>query len=1296
MKKRLLALLLSAALILSLTTPALADVENGETPVETPVETVVETPAEEQKTEPLCDSCEATLNGETIVHAEGCPTLCECTPVDGVHTEGCPLYEEPDEPADGEGNQGSDPADPTACETCGNEPCTCEPVCPGDDTCTIEGCQNHIIPAPAVCAECGQAEGHTAECSQFVDVLPQVTFYQKLMAAETLQAMYETLMDGMDAADELSAEDMTTMEVRADALYTAIAEPTADDDEYYELLVDMFAYIRGEYELNGAEALIEPQGNVYNVTQDEWYSTLSAATAAAKAGDTIEVYESFTETTHVKIQVNGLTIRAADGENPVVSWRGVDATPLGETGKKYATVYNCVVVYSSVSGTTTLGGGTGTLTIDASGASSDSYKNKRARVLIHVGSGTLKLLDGIVLTGGNPGGGSYEDKRVDTPFPSWSGEIVGEVGFGAGIYMYNGTLNMSGGIIRDNYSLWGATNEDRKTSHNYVGGGGGVYLFNGTTMNMAGGTITHNAAGSGGGAGILVGHGSKLNVSDGTISENVVNFASGGGIGVRTQSEVTISGGNIINNRVTGHGGGLFARGDSIPLQITGGTFEGNTSGGYGGGVLFWTVGDDVSKNTVVISGNAQIKNNTASRGGGVSVGREVQDGKPIGNKAKLIIEGNPVISGNTATTYGGGIEMQSDEFSTAVNTVEISGGTISGNEAKNGAGIYVPGGTVTMTGGLFDGNKASDNGGGIFTGGGSFTISNGTFKANMADGNGGGIYMMNNGSITMTGGTFGGVDETDANTATNGGAVYVTDGHFTMISGSLVNNEATSHGGGAFVHSGNITIGVAGCEAEGTNHSIVHTDKIHPKVIDNKATFGGGLAVDGGNVDIHCGQIISNDSLNNGTGMNIFMYDSDGSNGGVLNHNDGTIGNPNNHGIVAIGGTLNVPVEGNKISINYHSNDTEQKLEIWVSETPESYWLNLPYCPDDWESADTSNVFVGWTVDTKTTSEPPPESVSLDFIRDKDDYKALGDPVEIKKREWKFDETENMYYIDFYAVWAPLENGVSYEIDLNGAKQEMTDKQQEDNTKTYTFSHEVNATITMTTPIVPGYTFLGWKLTPSNETISNWGTMHHPETSEDEEATYFLTDATSGTANLAGYQYAYNGDKFTLTTDRNFGNIKMTAIFEAAINLEGLTIEKTGVELIDAGSIFVFHIVGNPANGKTEDAVDMYVSVKDNGSKTIMNLPVGEYIITEETDWSWRYEVNSVEGAEFNSEKGGYTLTISDPNQSYSVTFNNKRINDQWLDGNNYCQNIFDGTVNVWGEAILNGNDYKKPKEEE
>ena len=215
-----------------------------------------------------------------------------------------------------------------------------------------------------------------------------------------------------------------------------------------------------------------------------WYSTLSAATSAANDGDVIEVYKSFTESTSVKIQKQNLTVKAADGYNPIISFTSTPSISVTNY-----TSYHCLVVYTSVTTSFTLGGGTGCLTIDATLASDADNKGARARVMVHCGKGIFNLYDGVILRGGNPGGGNYNDSKTDQNRPT--SEISGSTGNGAGILLYNGTLNMYGGIIEDCYSLWG-----QGSTHNLVGAGGGICVNKGTVLNMHGGIIRRNAAGS--------------------------------------------------------------------------------------------------------------------------------------------------------------------------------------------------------------------------------------------------------------------------------------------------------------------------------------------------------------------------------------------------------------------------------------------------------------------------------------------------------------------------------------------------------------------------------------------------------------------------------------------------------------------------------------------------------------------------------------------------------------------------------------------------------------------------------
>lgn len=107
------------------------------------------------------------------------------------------------------------------------------------------------------------------------------------------------------------------------------------------------------------------------------------------------------------------------------------------------------------------------------------------------------------------------------------------------------------------------------------------------------------------------------------------------------------------------------------------------------------------------------------------------------------------------------------------------------------------------------------------------------------------------------------------------------------------------------------------------------------------------------------------------------------------------------------------------------------------------------------------------------------------------------------------------------------------------------------------------------------------------------------------------------------------------------------------------LTIEKIGCEAIDENQSFVFSVTS--PNGYSTQVV-----IPGNGSVTIKGLPAGEYTITEDTSWSWRYEPTA----------NPQTVTVDDvENGTATVTFNNTRDHEQWLDGNAYAWNLFDGS---------------------
>ncbi|MBQ4649512.1 MAG: InlB B-repeat-containing protein [Firmicutes bacterium] len=141
---------------------------------------------------------------------------------------------------------------------------------------------------------------------------------------------------------------------------------------------------------------------------------------------------------------------------------------------------------------------------------------------------------------------------------------------GGGVYLSIGTFEMSGGTISGNTATstssggGGVYLKSDKSVFNFSGGiiggtaeadanisstnGGGVYVLNGT-MNMTGGKISGNQTEKGGGGIYVVG---TLNMSDGEISGNTAN-SSGGGVYVDSSSDViSVSGAPIVSGNKKG------------------------------------------------------------------------------------------------------------------------------------------------------------------------------------------------------------------------------------------------------------------------------------------------------------------------------------------------------------------------------------------------------------------------------------------------------------------------------------------------------------------------------------------------------------------------------------------------------------------------------------------------------------------------------------------------------------------------------------------------------------------------
>lgn len=159
------------------------------------------------------------------------------------------------------------------------------------------------------------------------------------------------------------------------------------------------------------------------------------------------------------------------------------------------------------------------------------------------------------------------------------------------------------------------------------------------------------------------------------------------------------------------------------------------------------------------------------------------------------------------------------------------------------------------------------------------------------------------------------------------------------------------------------------------------------------------------------------------------------------------------------------------------------------------------------------------------------------------------------------------------------------------------------------------------------------------------------------------LTGTATGSAPTAAEGYKFVGwytdseckhqvesswvDNTNKLTPRKVDGVYKEATYYAKFERDvfDLTIEKTG-EKIDQNQTFVFRVKG-------ED-VDMQVVITGANTQVIKNLPVGNYTITEDTSWSWKYTPVDDDTRQLEAE--------SIENGVATVTFENKNNGTNWL----------------------------------
>ena len=380
--------------------------------------------------------------------------------------------------------------------------------------------------------------------------------------------------------------------------------------------------------------------------------------------------------------------------------------------------------------------------------------------------------------------------------------------------------------------------------------GGAVY------MKATGATITlqNNASIIGGTAA----DGGSVYVESGTFAMDGTSSITGGtatengGAVYVAGGEFAVNGGTITGGTATENGGAVYVAGGEFAVNggtITGGTATGTEDKVTGnGGAIYQSAG------SVSLTNGATVSDSSANMGGLAYIN---------GENAQFTSNGTVFTCGHS-TKGGGAIRAQQS----AANGVSITGGEISNNTTgpgTGGAALIVFDAEVTLENVEVSASEQHENTYGIIHidhANAVVTVKNATVDAGgVKKIENGAAFYINNGALTLEN------TEVYGGNATNGGAVHMTNGTFTMKGSSTIYGGTASNGGGSVYmnggvfnfyggtitggeakYGGNVYVYTAGSKARAQFNAIPdpeNPDSTAVRVIENgsatNATNGGG-----------------------------------------------------------------------------------------------------------------------------------------------------------------------------------------------------------------------------------------------------------------------------------------------------------------------------------------------------------------------------------------------------------------------------------------------------------------------
>lgn len=814
-------------------------------------------------------------------------------------------------------------------------------------------------------------------------------------------------------------------------------------------------------------------------------------------------------------------------------------------------------------------------------------------------------------------------------FDMTSGELTGNYASAAGgaVYINGGTSSFTGGTLSGN----GIRTADGSSV--YTPAGGAVYVENtgvafGTEDGDSAISVTGNYAQNGAGFYLKQNNNQIIDIYNGTISQNIAT-SNGGGIYQEGAAVCNVNGGVLTENEAA-NGAGLYIS-DSI-VNVDGGEISQNTASQSGGGVF--ATGESAS---CTVTGGV-VEWNTASNGAGLYI-----------NGSTVNVDGGE-ISCNTASTNGGGVYATGE-----TSNCTVTGGDVKQNAATtgNGGGFYVNGGELSMQDGTVSLNTAAmGNGGGayvnnatvIFGGEGEISVLENSAK------NGGGFYVDGeNADVTVSGGTI------SQNTASqSGGGMYVAGGTFSVDGGTISENAAQAlHGGGVVVDGSantakaELTGGAIAKNTAAENGGGVYTTGANARCVITDGVIGSAVQADEDDPDASGAS--DKNTAKNGAGLFV--------GGGTLVFSGGTIGW--NEASMNGGGLAVAAADGAQavatIQDGYIGYNTAQNCGggIYMNGTGAEATISNNITITENEAAN------GGGVHLRGGSEL---EASGGFIMKN---RALGQQLSGQTAY----EKDSLAGVGGGVSVASGTGSKATRFTLASGNVGLYDNRA-GNAADDVFASGQNTQLTL-----PSTDDL--QLSGEYSSADGWYEDYVIRDSGYEEG--WGGDQSGYVQNIVRYRtegdvQAWDADIDDINTPDKYVCLTLGVRRDG---VSDLTIVKEIVGDVLAAEeqpMFVFYVIGTRADGK--GTVEFTVPLKGAGSVTVDKVPNGEYTVTEDMQWAWRYECVS-------PASGSLSVTLDENtvNTGATVTFQNKmKTENPWIEGSISKDNKYEINTNTGG----------------